>query len=57
MLLEKERERLLAVLQSRTATHAERRSAREALEREEGDHVNARTASADDSQSSEPRER
>jgi hypothetical protein len=56
MLLEKERERLLAVLQSRTATHAERRSAREALEREESD-VDARAAPPDDSQSSEPRER
>jgi hypothetical protein len=32
MLLEKERERLLAVLQSRTATHAERSQARRALE-------------------------
>jgi hypothetical protein len=57
MLLEKERERLLAVLQSRTATHAERRSAREALEREESDDVDAGTAPLDDSRSSEPRER
>jgi hypothetical protein len=34
MLLEKERERLLAVLQSRTASHAERKQARDALEGE-----------------------
>ena len=32
MLLERERERLLAVLQSRSSTHAERTRAREALE-------------------------
>jgi hypothetical protein len=34
MLLERERERLLAVLQSRTATHAERSRARQTLEQE-----------------------
>jgi hypothetical protein len=34
MLLEKERERLLAVLQSRTATHVERDRARRTLEGE-----------------------
>jgi hypothetical protein len=34
MLLERERERLLAVLQSRTATHAERSHARQTLEEE-----------------------
>jgi hypothetical protein len=34
MLLEKERERLRAVLQSRTASHAERKQAREMLEAE-----------------------
>jgi hypothetical protein len=33
-LLERERERLLAVLQSRTATHAERTRARQTLEAE-----------------------
>jgi hypothetical protein len=32
MLLEKERERLLAVLRTRTSTHAERVQARQALE-------------------------
>jgi hypothetical protein len=32
MLLEKERERLLAILQSRTSSHAERTQARRALE-------------------------